>query len=393
MKLAYFVSHPIQYQAPLVRRIAQEPDIELKVFYSSDHSVRGYADPGFGGVQVRWDVPLLEGYDYEFLPGFRKQAFGFAAPLSYGIFSRLRRGRFDAVWVHGYHTLNNLQAMIAASLLGIPVLLRTDSTLNNFLRGRTKLALKRIFFALLSPMIRAVMTVGSRNEAYWRFSFRGKVPLFSMPYAVDNDLFRGLAKQASPHRDQLRRQLNLNAGVPVFLFASKIQINKRCMDLVDAFLRLDGEQAYLLIAGDGEQRAAIEQRIQESGALNVRMLGFQNQTEIGRLFDICDVFILPAICEAWGLVVNEAMNAARAIVVSDEVGCAPDLVRDGVNGFVFPAKDIDALSAVLRRFIQDPQLAIWMGERSAEIISSYSFEQDVAGLRQALAHVRPGFKA
>lgn len=74
MKLAYFVSHPIQYQAPLLRRIAQEPDFELTVFYSSDFSVRGYADQGFGGVNVRWDVPLLGGHAHEFLPGLRHAA-------------------------------------------------------------------------------------------------------------------------------------------------------------------------------------------------------------------------------------------------------------------------------------------------------------------------------
>ena len=66
-RLAYFVSHPIQYQAPLLRRIAQEPDIDLKVFFSSDQSVRGYHDTGFG-VHVKWDVPLLDGYESEFLP-------------------------------------------------------------------------------------------------------------------------------------------------------------------------------------------------------------------------------------------------------------------------------------------------------------------------------------
>jgi hypothetical protein len=61
VRVAYFVSHPIQYQAPLLRRIAQEPDIDLTVFFSSDVSARGYKDAGFG-VHVQWDVPLLDGY-------------------------------------------------------------------------------------------------------------------------------------------------------------------------------------------------------------------------------------------------------------------------------------------------------------------------------------------
>src|SRR6185437_2211185 len=104
VKLAYLVSHPIQYQAPLLRRIAQEPDIDLTVFFGSDFSVRGYKDEGFG-VEVKWDVPLLEGYRHEFLPVLRDGTkVTVTTPLNYGIFSHLR-GRngeapFDVLWSH-----------------------------------------------------------------------------------------------------------------------------------------------------------------------------------------------------------------------------------------------------------------------------------------------------
>jgi hypothetical protein len=126
VRLAYLVSHPIQYQAPLLRRIAQEPDIDLTVFFGSDMSVRGYKDEGFG-VHVEWDVPLLGGYKHVFLPKLRDgDAAGVATPLNYEIMSRLRERTgghgFDALWVHGYATLNALHGMIAAKALGIPVL-------------------------------------------------------------------------------------------------------------------------------------------------------------------------------------------------------------------------------------------------------------------------------
>ncbi len=98
VKLAYLVSHPIQYQAPLLRRIAQEPDIDLTVFFGSDFSVRGYKDEGFGGVDVKWDVPLLEGYRHEFLPALRDNAtVSVATPLNYGILRRLRGARTSRI--------------------------------------------------------------------------------------------------------------------------------------------------------------------------------------------------------------------------------------------------------------------------------------------------------
>src|SRR5580698_7247027 len=110
VRLAYLVSHPIQYQAPLLRRIAQEKDIELTVLFGSDFSVHDYKDEGFG-VGVKWDVPLLDGYRHEFLPVLRDNSNpGALSPLNYGIFSRLRGSKgaagFDVLWVHGYSSVN-----------------------------------------------------------------------------------------------------------------------------------------------------------------------------------------------------------------------------------------------------------------------------------------------
>ena len=67
IRLAYLVTHPIQYQAPLLRRIAAEPGIDLTVFFCSDFSLQKFLDPDFGQV-IAWDIPLMEGYRYEVLP-------------------------------------------------------------------------------------------------------------------------------------------------------------------------------------------------------------------------------------------------------------------------------------------------------------------------------------
>jgi glycosyltransferase involved in cell wall biosynthesis len=396
-RLAYFVSHPIQYQAPLLRRIALESDIDLQVFFFSDLSVRGYSDKGFGGVTVKWDIPLLDGYSHEFLPGFRKKdTFSFASPLNYGILDRLQHGAFDAVWVHGYHTANCLQAIFAARMLRIPVILRAESQLNDHIRSRTTLLAKRLFFPILKRAVHCVMPIGTPNATYWREYLGEDIPMYGMPYVVDNDFFSGRSSEAAAGREALRRELEIEPGRPIFLFASKLQTRKRCIDLVDAFLKLSPAQgidppAYLLIIGDGEERAAIEQRIRESGLSSIRMLGFRNQSELPRFFDLCDVFILPSIHEPWGLIVNEVMSAGRAVVVSDDVGCQADLVQNEVNGFTFPKQNIGALSAVLRRFVDDPSLAQKMGRQSRRIIARFSFDESVHGLRQALASCVPGF--
>jgi glycosyltransferase involved in cell wall biosynthesis len=398
LRLAYFVTHPIQYQAPLLRRIAREEDIDLKVFFSSNISVRGYIDSGFG-VSVKWDVPLLDGYSHEFLPAIRDtKRLGFSRPLNYRIKQKIRENGFDAVWVHGYSTLTNLQAIQAASSMRIPVLLRAESTLTDRPRSRKTLAAKNLFFSLLRKRISAVLSIGESNEAYWRHYLGEQFPIFPFCYTVDNEFFQRECAQASKSREEFRQSLGLDADRPVILFASKLQARKRCGDLLEAFLKfsrsgIPGHKPYLLIVGDGEQRAELENRAREAAPGDVRFLGFRNQTELPRFYDLCNVFVLASVDEPWGLVINEVMNAGRAVIVSDEVGCQKNLVHHRVNGCVIKARDINGLSDSLRFVLADQHTWQTMGEQSMRIIQGYSFEQNVSGLRQALQHVVPWFQA
>lgn len=395
VKVAYLVSHPIQYQAPMLRRISQEPDIELTVFFGSNFSAREYVDKGFG-VDVKWDVPLVEGYRHEFLPViWDKRRTGPTSQLNYGIFSRLRgkeSAGFDVLWVHGYSTLNALQGMLAAKLLGIPVLLRAESRLRTTESGGLKAAAKQIFFEVLKGFVDGVLSIGTLNAAYWRHYLGDHFPQFLVPYAVDNRYFQSRSMEAIHKRNELLQELNLDASRPVILFASKLQERKRCSDLLEAYLSLTaGNETrfspYLLIVGDGEGRAALEKRAAQSGIGSVRFCGFRNQSELPRFFDIATVFVLPSRDEPWGLVVNEVMNAGRAVIVSDDVGCQPDLVEDGVEGCVFAAGDVAALTDALRRVLATPVTAASMGRRGLAKIETWDFEEDVRGLRRAIAQV------
>lgn len=399
VRLAYLVSHPIQYQAPLLRRISEEPDIDLTVFFGSDFSLRQYQDEGFG-VGVAWDVPLLDGYRHEFLPVLRDRGgVGVATPVNRGIASRLRgRGEergFDALWVHGYATVNAMHGMLAAKALGVPVLLRAESWLRDRSRSGTKLALKRGFFEVLKSLVDGVLPIGTLNAEYWRFYFGDDVPQFPMPYAVDNSYFSARSSEAGGSRLRLLTELGMEPGRPVILFASKLQARKRCRDLIEAYARLAGLRVhaavpYLVIVGDGEERVRLEEQVRALKLSGVRFCGFRNQTELPRFFALASVFVLPSEHEPWGLIVNEVMNAGCAVIVSDDVGCQPDLVRDGVEGCVFPVGDVQALAGALGRVLASEETALEMGRRARERISGWDFEADVRGLRSALRLITKG---
>jgi glycosyltransferase involved in cell wall biosynthesis len=177
----------------------------------------------------------------------------------------------------------------------------------------------------------------------------------------------------------------------VILFAAKFTTVKAPEELLSAFARVydkfaEDSAPYLLFVGDGTLRGALEESARPLGDA-VRFLGFRNQSELPALYDLCDVFTLPSRFEPWGLVVNEAMNAGRPVIVSDRVGAAADLVEDGVNGFVYPSGDVGALASRLRQIIESPALRAEMGKRSLERISSWDFEADRRGLVEALSAV------
>jgi glycosyltransferase involved in cell wall biosynthesis len=390
IRLAYVVSHPIQYQSPLLRRIAAEPAIELTVLFGSSFSLKTYRDEGFG-VDVSWGIPLLEGFRHEFLPALRDTGTeGLFSPISRSLFARL--ADFDVLWVHGYATINQLQAILAANLRGIPVLVRSDSSLRDRPRGSAKLFLKRLFFNVLARLIDGVLVSGTLNHRYWQHYLGPSAPLFLLPYAVDNLWFQAQVAAAKNNRAELQSALRLDPSRPVILFASKMQKRKNCTHLIEAYARLSpalGKDPipYLLLVGDGEERSALELQAGQTGFDSIRFCGFRDQIELPRFFDLATVFVLPARHEPWGLIVNEVMNAACPVIVSNDVGCHPDLITQGVEGLVYPVGDIDALEHCLRTVLAAPEAASAMGHAALRRINQWSFDQDLEGLKQAIAAV------
>ena len=388
-RLAYLVTHPIQYQAPLLRRIAKTPNIDLTVFYCSDLSTKEFSDTGFKGV-IKWDVDLLGGYQYEFLPAVGgTDRISFWRPFNHGLAKRLKAGRFDALWIHGYARWFHWLAMLQAKSQGVKVMVRDEATLISSQRGLTKRVAKRVFFLGLKTLCDRFLVIGSMNQEYYREHGIEKERMFLVPYAVDNAFFQTRAIASAATREELRASLGLEKGRPIILYASKMIERKRAADLLEAYARLspNGESApwpYLLFIGDGEEGVALKQRASKLGWNSIRFLGFKNQTELPRYYDLCDVFVLPSVHEPWGLVVNEVMNAGRAVIVSDQVGCGPDLVKNGENGYIFKAGSIDGLWRALHDVLADPERCCAMGQKSLRIINKWSFEENVAGLQAAL---------
>ena len=364
VRLLHIVSHPIQYHAPLFRRIADEADIDLTVLFRRD-TKDGYFDTGFGR-SIKWDVPLRDGYRnivWQETDWRREVA------------------DCDALWLHGWQGRDMLRALNYAHLLGKPVLMRGENTDGAMPDGRGLRGwAKRRFLAWVFSRCDAFLSIGQANRNYYVGRGCAAERIFHMGYAVDNAFFGAAARAARPHRAALRRSLGLDHG-PVILFAGKMIARKGPEWLLRAWTETawPRPRPNLVYVGDGEMRAALER----AAPPEVRFLGFKNQSELPALYDLADVFVLPADREPWGLAVNESMACGTAVVLTDQVGCASDLV-DHACGAVVRCGDSIALGRALIDVVGRAETA---GAAAARAIASWNFDANVVGLREALRYI------
>jgi len=384
-RLAWIATHPIQYQAPLLRAVAKEPNIELTVIFFADFSVRSFVDREFGRA-VAWDVPMLDGYRYEFLPGASRAIEGvsFVNPRVRGLAERLTYEHFDAVMVQGWNHYGYVEAAWRAHRQGLKVLLRCEAT--DHVAGTTgvKRALREAMVKFMLSRVDSCLAIGTRNRDFYLARGVSESRIGFMPYCVDNDYFREHAESAN--EAALRAELKIDGGRPVILYASKLTTRKHADLLLEAYMCLPEPRPYLVYVGDGELRPRLERLVAERALNDVRILGFRNQSELPGFYALADIFVLPSVNETWGLVINEAMNAGCAIVATDQVGSAADLLKNGENGFVVRPGNSAELARALSEMLKEGRYQT-MGEKSREIIAAWGIPENVAGLRVALSQV------
>jgi glycosyltransferase involved in cell wall biosynthesis len=379
LRLAVVVSHPIQYFAPLFQRLAQRSDLDVTVYYCSRRGLETSLDPGFG-VDVKWDIPLIEGYCSVFLADRAFRPTGFWSVTNPAIVPRIIRGRYDVLIVHGYATATAWLATVAAKFVRTKVLMRAESQLLNrksLLRRVARRVVLTPYFALLD----GALFLGKENERFYQEYGMPKRKLTHVPYTVDNEFF-GRHRALRTNTRLLRDRWGIPANTPVIVCCAKLIAKKQPLHLLEAFAHVRSRYpSYLLFVGDGELRPQILERARSLGIHeSVRVTGFLNQSEISDAYAVADLFVLPSAIEPWGLVINEAMNFALPIVTTDCVGAAADLVQEGKNGFVVPRHDVDALADRLTRLVTDNALRQRFGSCSLDIISRWSLDAAVNGI-------------
>ncbi len=368
-RLAIITTHPIQYYAPLFKLLHQRGTISIKVFYTLGKTDHVKHDHGFNKA-IAWDIPLLEGYEYEWAENVAEYpgTHHFKGIITPRLPEMVNSWHPDAVLIFGWANKGHLETL--KYFKGrLPVYFRGDSTLLDEKAGIRSI-LKYIFLRWVYRHVDKVFYVGTNNRAYYkRYGLKEQQLIFA-PHAIDNERF---AADRSVEAATLREETGVSSDEILILFAGKFEDKKNPLLLLNVFLEMRIEKCHLLFVGDGKLETELRSLARDNR--RVHFMPFQNQSFIPVVYQACDLFCLPSKGpgETWGLAVNEAMACSKAILVSNRVGSAPDLVKEWENGATFMSGNGADLQEKLTRLTKDRETLKNLGKRSAEMIKEWNF--------------------
>jgi glycosyltransferase involved in cell wall biosynthesis len=382
-KVLALASHPVQYMAPIFRRLAQRGEIDLQVAYCCLDGVEPAHDPDFQ-IDVRWDVPLLDGYDWTLISKEGELPRSFLSALKLDLWRIVRKGKFDAVVCFtGYRNLTFWTAWLAARTSNATFLFGTDATsLIPRDRSRWKTHLKKLFWPYLFSLADQVIVPSSdaRDLMYSLGLPRERVTL--TPYSVDNDWWIERSKAVDSRA--VRATWGASDSDVVILFCAKLQSWKRPLDLLRAFPQVS-QSAVLLYVGEGPLRSELEAEAARLGVEDrVRFLGFVNQSGLPEVYTSSDLMVLPSEYEPFAVVVNEAMCCGCPVASSDHVGAARDLIAPVCPEFIFPCGDVERLAAILAKAVEDRSKLATLGHAYHSRILSWSPRQNIEATVEAI---------
>ncbi|WP_347159298.1 glycosyltransferase family 4 protein [Pontibacter chitinilyticus] len=372
MKLAIITTHPIQYNAPVFKLLAADQKLAVKVFYTLGMSAAEVIDKGFG-KKISWDIPLLEGYEYQFLQNVSKNpgTSYFRGVINPDIIPEIEKFAPTDILVYGWSFDSHLK-VLRYFKNKVRVYFRGDSTLLDE-TGGVKLLLRRIMLCWTYRYIDKAFYVGTNNKQYFLKHGVKEQNLMFAPHAIDNSRFGDDALH-SYESVLIRKELGIPDSHITFLFTGKFEQKKNPLLLMKAFKKLNNPNSSLLFVGNGVLED--ELKAEAKGWSNIYFLPFQNQSRMPAVYRVGNVLVLPSSGpgETWGLCLNEAMACGLPVIASNKVGSAIDLVQENKNGFIFEADRteclVDRLETCSSKTLEELN---HMGNTSRTIIASWSF--------------------
>ncbi|MFA6599595.1 MAG: glycosyltransferase family 4 protein [Candidatus Omnitrophota bacterium] len=389
--LAVIETHPIQYHAPVYRVLHQKFNIPLVAIYGSDCSVTGYFDEEFN-EKFAWDTDLLSGYDSIFISQKSGYTEGKVDMKSLRKFREVfKKVCPAAALISGYWPHFNRRAIFESWQLGVPIFFRGDVTDHALKRNLVKSIARDAVLRFFYQHCQKLLYVGENAyKHYRRLGVRPENLVFS-PHCVDTTSFQ----IDETNRYLLRSQIRLGLGVSdedlVLIFSGKLS-QRKGPDLILKAVKLLptslNKRITVIFLGNGDMKGQLEQLAASERSVKAVFVGFQNQSQLSKYYHAADLLILPSrYGETWGLVVNEALRHGVPCVVSDAVGCVPDLIAVGRTGEIFKLNSEADLARKIERAVH-----LTHHEEIREVcrmkVENYTVEKAAEGIATAYFSVK-----
>lgn len=293
-----------------------------------------------------------------------------------------QKARF--VLVNGYNDASRVRIIRWCAKNGVSCMVFGDSNIRCDRARGIRARIKGLYLGTIIRWAGGLLPCGTLGAQF--FMKYGATPdqIIYMPYEPDYELIRNISAEQI---ESVRQRFGLDSARRRIVFSGRLVGMKRVDLLVDAFSAIAGKRTEwdLVILGDGPLRESLQARVPSDLRSRVKWTGFlDDQPAVSAMYRLSDVLVLSSENEPWAVVINEAAAAGLAIVASDVVGSAAELVRDGVNGRIFPAGDLDRLKECLLD-VTDTNRTDSMKRESANVLRDWRERGDpIKGLRQAL---------
>jgi glycosyltransferase involved in cell wall biosynthesis len=351
------------YRFPLFRALGQHPDVELTIWFMAATA-----------KNRRWRTDVGDlGFNYEILPNlqvgwFSNDLFAYIVNPTFPL--RYAQRPFDVLISAGWLDFATQAGWFLSKLLKRKFVLWSESTAFEPSWRR------RLARPLVETMVRSAdawIAVGARSRDYLVSLGAARSGVFTAYSTVDVQHFTSVSSDARRSRARLRAQLGI-ACDKVILFSGQFIERKGVRTLLDAFsiVKARYPNVALALLGYGPLKEMLALQVRQAHLADVHFLEHVEVDQIPRIYAAADILVLPSTEETWGLVVNEAMACGLPVVVSDRVGSSADLVQEGVNGFIVPVADANALAERLLNLVSDDEMLARFSEASLHLIQHFT---------------------
>jgi len=368
-RVAFVSPEPTPYRSPLLDRVGASPDVDLTVIYAAPTVARRTWT-----VEPQHRAVFLDGIKVPGVRGILRHDY----PITPGIWRALREARPDCVVVSGWSTFSSQAAIGWCRARRVPYVLLVESHDEGPKPGWRR----RVKETVVPSVVRgaaSVLVTGSlaRDSMEALGAAPERIRVFAN--TIDVERYGERAERLAAERPRLRTRIGLDSVDTEVVTVARLAPEKG----IDVLLRAaDLAGLGVLVVGDGPERPGLESLAHELGVhTTFTSLPWERVVEA---YVTADVFALLSWHEPWGVVVNEAAACGLPLVLSDRVGAARDLLRDGENGMLVKAGDVHGAGEALRRLARDPDLRRAMGARSRELAAGFGYEPSVENLLAAV---------